>query len=68
MIKLIGYTVAVVVVVALILCVPFATIWMINVFGATLWPDRVLPYTLETWAAACLLSAVFAPSFNRKRD
>lgn len=68
MIKLIGYTVAAVVVVALILCVPFATIWMINVFGDTLWPGKQLPYTLETWAAACLLSAVFTPSFSRKRD
>ena len=68
MIKLVGYIVAAVVVVALVLCVPFATIWMINVFGATLWPDRVLPYTLETWAAACLLSAVFTPSIRSKKD
>lgn len=68
MIKLIGYTVAALVVVALILCVPFLTIWMINVFGEVLWPGRQLPYTLETWAAACLLSAVFTPSFSRKKD
>lgn len=69
MIKLIGYTLAALVVIGLILCVPFATIWMINVFGDTLWPGRQLPYTLETWAAACLLSAVFTPSFsNRKKD
>jgi hypothetical protein len=67
-IKLLGYTIAAAVVVALILCLPFATIWMINVFGQTLWPDRQLPYTVETWMAACLLSAVFTPSFNRKKD
>ncbi len=68
MIKLLGYVIAVVVVLALILCVPFLTIWMINVFGDTLWPGRQLPYTLETWAAACLLSAVFTPSIRSKRD
>jgi hypothetical protein len=68
MIKLLGYTVAVVVVVGLILCVPFLTIWMINVFGDTLWPGRQLPYTLETWAAACLLSAVFTPTIRSKKD
>jgi hypothetical protein len=68
MIKLLGYVIAVVVVLALILCVPFLTIWMINVFGEVLWPGRQLPYTLETWAAACLLSAVFTPSIRSKRD
>lgn len=68
MIKLLGYVIAVVVVLALILCVPFLTIWMINVFGETLWPGRQLPYTLETWAAACLLSAVFTPSIRSKKD
>ncbi len=68
MIKLLGYTVAVVVVVGLMLCVPLALIWMINVFGDTLWPGRQLPYTLETWAAACLLSAVFTPTIRSKKD
>jgi len=68
MIKLVGYVIAVVVVLALILCVPFLTIWMINVFGETLWPGRQLPYTLETWAAACLLSAVFTPTIRSKKD
>ena len=68
MIKLLGYTVAVAVVLALILLVPFATIWMINTFGESLWPGRQLPYTLETWAAACLLSAVFAPGVRGKKD
>jgi hypothetical protein len=67
MIKLLGYVIAVVVVLALILCVPFLTIWMINVFGEVLWPGRQLPYTLETWAAACLLSAVFTPTIRSKK-
>ena len=68
MIKLLGYSLAVVLVLGLILCVPFLTIWMINVFGDYLWPGRQLPYTLETWAAACLLSAVFTPTIRSKRD
>ena len=68
MIKVVGYAVAMALVLALILCVPFLTIWMINVFGDTLWPGRQLPYTLETWAAACLLSAVFTPSIRSKKD
>jgi hypothetical protein len=68
MIKLLGYALAAAVVLGLILCVPFLTIWMINVFGDYLWPGRQLPYTLETWAAACLLSAVFTPTIRSKRD
>ena len=67
MIKLVGYTLAAVVLLGLILCVPFAVIWMINTFGETLWPDRVLPYTLETWAAACLLTGLFATGVNAKK-
>jgi hypothetical protein len=68
MIKVLGYAVAAAVVLGLILCLPFLTIWMINVFGDYLWPGRQLPYTLETWAAACLLSAVFTPTIRSKRD
>jgi hypothetical protein len=68
MIKVLGYALAAAVVLGLILCVPFLTIWMINVFGDYLWPGRQLPYTLETWAAACLLSAVFTPTIRSKRD
>ena len=67
MIKVLGYTVAVVVVLGLILCIPFATIWMINVFGESLWPGRTIPYTVETWAASLLLSAVLTPSIRSKR-
>jgi hypothetical protein len=64
---LLGYVVAVVVVVGLILCIPFATIWMINTFGETLWPGRAIPYTVETWAASLLLSAVLTPTIRSKR-
>ena len=67
-IKLLGYAVAALLVIAIILCIPFATIWMINVFGDTLWPGRQLPYTVETWMAACLLSSVFAPTIKSKKD
>ena len=67
MIKLLGYTVAVVLVLGLILCIPFATIWMINVFGESLWPGRTIPYTVETWAASLLLSAVLTPAIRSKR-
>jgi hypothetical protein len=67
MIKLIGYALAIVAVLAFILCIPFATIWMINVFGEYLWPGRTIPYTVETWAASLLLSAVITPAVRSKR-
>ena len=67
MIKLIGYVLAIVAVLAFILCIPFATIWMINVFGEYLWPGRTIPYTVETWAASLLLSAVITPSVRSKK-
>jgi len=68
MLKLLGYAVGTAAVLALILCIPFLTIWMINVFGEYLWPDRAVPYTLETWTASCLLSAVLTPAIRSKRD
>lgn len=67
MIKLIGYALAIVAVLAFILCIPFATIWMINVFGEYLWPGRQLPYAWDTWLAALLLSAVITPAVRSKR-
>jgi hypothetical protein len=67
MIKLVGYCIAVVVVLVVALCVPFATIWMINVFGDYLWPGRAVPYTLETWLAALLLSVVITPAVRSKK-
>ena len=42
MIKLIGYAVAAAVVLGLVLCVPFAVIWMINVFGDRLMLNLIL--------------------------
>ena len=51
----------------LILCIPFATIWMINTFGEYLWPGRVLPYSLDTWAAAAILGALFTSNYTSKK-
>lgn len=68
MLKLLGYTMGIAAVLALILCIPFLTIWMINVFGDYLWPGRTLPYTLETWAASCLLSAVLTPAIRSNKS
>jgi hypothetical protein len=67
MIKLLGYTVAVAAVLVLILCLPYALVWAINVFGETLWPERVIPYTLDTWAAACIITGLFAGGINSRR-
>ena len=67
MIKLLGYAVAAAVVLGLVLCVPFAVIWMINVFGEYLWPGRQLPYAWDTWLAAMLFSVVITPAVRSKR-
>lgn len=67
MIKLLGYAVAVLVAIAVVLCLPFAVIWMINVFGESLWPSRAVPYTLDTWLAACILTGLFATGINARR-
>lgn len=39
----------------LIVIGPFLAIWSLN----TLFPALAIPYTIETWAAALILSGVF---------
>lgn len=47
--------------VLLVVAMPLALIWAVNVLFAT-----AIPVTLKTWAAALLLSAPFAYSGSRK--
>jgi len=41
--------------------------WTINVFGATLWPTHVIPYTWETAVAGVVILAVFTPRVTVKK-
>lgn len=40
---------------------PFLAIWSLN----TLFPVLAIPYTLETWAAALILSGVFKAKVSK---
>ena len=42
--------------------------WTINVFGATLWPTHVVPYTWETALAGLIVLFVLCPriTVNKK--
>jgi hypothetical protein len=51
-------TLALVVIVALIILVPVATIWSLN----TLFPVLNIPLTLDTWMAALILGGVVSGS------
>lgn len=41
---------------------PLITIWVLN----TLFPALLIPYTLETWAAALVLNALIAGRRGKK--
>ena len=41
--------------------------WTINVFGATLWPTHVIPYTWETAVAGAVIILVFTPRVTVKK-
>ena len=41
--------------------------WTINVFGATLWPTHVIPYTWETAVAGVVILLVFTPRVTVKK-
>ena len=41
--------------------------WTINVFGATLWPTHVIPYTWETALAGAVVLFVFTPRITVKK-
>lgn len=50
---------------------PLIGIWSINILGQYLWPNHIVPYTLETWAAfGFLLGAPTGLRFglNRKTN
>jgi uncharacterized membrane protein len=61
-----GVLVAVIVIIALAIIMPFLTIWSVN----TLFPTLVIPYTLETWSAVIILGIFFGNSYisTKKKD
>jgi hypothetical protein len=44
-------------VIAVVVFGPLLGIWSINIFGQYLWPDKIVPYTWQTWAAFFFLFA-----------
>lgn len=52
------------IVIALVILGPFATIWSLN----TLFPTLDIPYTFDTWCAAIVLAGVFKTTINTKKD
>ncbi len=59
-----GYLIGIILVAALvIICGPLAAIWALN----TLFPALAIPYTLETWAAAFIIQAVFKSEVSFKK-
>jgi len=53
-----------VLVVTVIIAGPLLSIWSLN----TLFPVLAIPYTIETWAAVCLVGGLFRSSFGSKKD
>jgi hypothetical protein len=62
--KLIGYLLAIGVVVLIIAIGPLATIWSAN----TLFPNLAIPYTIETWLAVIILGAFFKANVSIKKS
>ena len=62
--KLIGYLLAIGVVVLIIAIGPLATIWSAN----TLFPSLAIPYTIETWLAVIILGAFFKANVSIKKS
>ena len=56
--KTVSILVAIVVILSLLIIAPFLTIWSLN----TIFPVLEIPYTLETWTATILLTAVLQSS------
>ena len=50
--------------VAVIVIGPLLSIWSLN----TLFPVLAIPYTIETWAAVCLVGGLFRGGFITKKD
>lgn len=57
-----AYIFVVLLVVALIVLIPFAVVWSLNI----LFPVLAIPYTFETWLAVIVLSGVFKTTVTKK--
>lgn len=55
--------IVVLIVVAVVIFVPFAVIWSLNI----LFPVLSIPYTIETWLATIVLSGVFKTTITSKK-
>lgn len=69
--KILTRIVLTVVAIALVATMVFAGLivpWTINVFGATLWPTHVVPYTWETALAGLIVLAVLLPRVTVKKS
>jgi hypothetical protein len=44
-----------------VVCVPLAVVWSVNALFGT-----GIPYSLKTWAAALILSGLFAANYSRR--
>ena len=53
----------IVLVIALIILSPFATLWALN----TLFPVLAIPYTIETWLAIVVLGGLFSSSASSSK-
>ena len=56
------YVFVVLLVIGIVILVPFALIWALNV----LFPVLAIPYTIETWLATVVLSGVFKTTITKK--
>lgn len=54
-------------IIALVVGGPLATIWAVNELGQYLWPQRVVPYTFWTWVAVLVIGAFFKGSVTYKK-
>lgn len=52
---------------ALLLAAGWIIPWTINTFGATLWPNHIIPYTWETAVAGAVILVVFTPRITVKK-
>ena len=68
MLKALMSTVAIVIILAAVFVAGWIIPWTINTFGATLWPNHVIPYTWETALAGAVIIAIFTPRVTVKRN
>lgn len=68
MIRAMVSAMAIVLILAAVFVAGWIIPWTINVFGATLWPTHVIPYTWETALAGAVVLAVFTPRVTVKKS